>query len=65
MTTFTESITQFQSSMSKRFNWDYFLQDNVTGSIWLTIWVTLLALVTAVYTVGQLRVSPIFSIISA
>jgi general L-amino acid transport system permease protein len=55
MTAKTESFTQrFDKSISSRFNWHYFLQDNLTGAWWLTLWVIVLALVTAVYTGKQL-----------
>ena len=64
MATTTQSMpSQYREApqrgrLSKRFNWEYFLQDNLTGSRWLTIWVLFLAAVTLVVTVGQLLSSP-------
>ena len=63
MATITESIAQFQTSLEKRFNWEYFLQDNVTGSPLLTVWVAVLSLATVVYTIKQLAVAPLSTII--
>ncbi|MCK5645111.1 MAG: hypothetical protein KAJ19_30200, partial [Gammaproteobacteria bacterium] len=63
MTAITQSFTRFKRSVGQRFRWGYFLQDNVTGSIGLTVWVTVLALVTAVYTVKQLSAAPLWTII--
>ncbi len=59
MTIIPETLSQFQSSVGKRFNWDYFLQDNITGSPLLMIWVVVLTLVTAFYTVKQMAVAPV------
>ena len=44
--------------LSKRFNWQYFLQDNVTGSRALAIWVAILAATTLAVTIGQLQAAP-------
>ncbi|HFQ93374.1 MAG TPA: ABC transporter permease subunit [Anaerolineae bacterium] len=56
----TESFTQrLNESVSKRFNWQYFLQDNITGAWWLTLWVIVLALATVFYTNKQLTVYPV------
>lgn len=63
MAAITQSLTRLKSSFGNRFRWDYFLQDNITGSVGLTIWVAVLALITAVYTIGQLSASPLFTII--
>ena len=63
MTAITQSFTDLRSSIGQRFRWDYFLQDNITGSVGLTIWVAILALVTAVYTVNQLSAQPLWTII--
>ena len=49
---------RFQESVSRRFNWHYFLQDNITGSWLLTIWVIILALATLALTVSQMSASP-------
>ncbi len=60
MTAKTESFTQrLNESISKRFHWQYFLQDNLTGAWWLTLWVAILALVTVLYTNKQLQVYPL------
>ncbi|MEM7034714.1 MAG: amino acid ABC transporter permease [Chloroflexota bacterium] len=45
---------RFGSSGSKRINWQYLLQDNLTGSWYLTVWVVALTLGTAIYTSNQL-----------
>ncbi len=53
-----EPIQVKRGTFSKSFNWNYFLQDNVTGSTALTIWVSLLGLVTLFVTVSQLVSAP-------
>ncbi|MCP4417474.1 MAG: amino acid ABC transporter permease [Chloroflexi bacterium] len=63
MTAITQSITQLKESIGQRFRWDYFLQDNITGSVWQTLWIVILGGVTAVYTVNQLSASPLWTII--
>ena len=63
MAAFTESLTRIRSSVEQRFNWNYFLQDNITGSLWLTVWVLFLALVTTFYMIRQLEVAPLSTII--
>lgn len=55
MAVITQSITRLKNSVGKRFRWDYFLQDNITGSVGQTIWVVILALIALAYTAGQLR----------
>lgn len=58
------AITQkLQNSVGLWFNWRYFLQDNITGSWMLAVWVALLAVVTAVYTSRQLAILPVSTII--
>ncbi len=52
-----------QNSITQRFNFQYFLQDNITGSWLLTIWVIILALATFAFTIRQLGVFPIATII--
>ncbi|MGB0387669.1 MAG: amino acid ABC transporter permease [Ardenticatenaceae bacterium] len=42
-------------------NWNYFLQDNLTGSRSLMIWVIVLALITVGYTWSRLSATPVFS----
>ena len=64
MTTLTESITQMaRISRAEEFNWRLFLQDNITGSWYQTVFVVLLALVTAVYAARQFGSSPIPTLI--
>jgi len=55
----TESLTQLRESVERRFNWRYFIQDNLTSSWILAIWVVALALVTLFYTISQLRAEPL------
>ena len=58
MTTTAESLSfseRIQESVSRRFNWQYFLQDNITGSWLLTIWVIVLALFTLFFTTTTTR----------
>jgi general L-amino acid transport system permease protein len=63
MTTITESITELQGSVSRRFNWQLFLQDNITGSWYQTLFVALFAFITASYTVRQFNTLPVTTII--
>ena len=49
---------RFQDSISRRFHWQYFLQDNITGSWLLTVWVAILTLATLALTVRQLSAFP-------
>ncbi len=59
MAAITESLSErFQETMSRRFNWQYFLQDNITGSWLLTAWVIILSLATLILTVRQLAAAP-------
>ena len=60
MTAITQKI---QESVGAWFNWRYFLQDNITGSWYLTVWVLLLSIATAVYTFQQLAARPVTTII--
>lgn len=63
MTAITQSIAQLKESVGKRFRWDYFIQDNVTSSVGLTIWVVLLGLTTLFYTINQLGAATLPTII--
>ncbi len=63
MTAITQSFTDLRSSIGRRFRWDYFLQDNVTGSVGLMIWVAVLGLITVFYTISQLSAEPLWTII--
>lgn len=47
-----------RGTFSKSFNWNYFLQDNFTGSTALLIWVALLAIVTFAVAALQLNAAP-------
>ncbi len=59
MATITESLTErFQGTIDRRFNWSYWLNDNITGSWLKTIWVIILALATLGLTIGQMSASP-------
>lgn len=51
--------TQRRGSFSKKFNFKYFLQDNITGSRWLFAGVALLALVTGLVAYSQWFSAPI------
>ncbi|MCB9434779.1 MAG: amino acid ABC transporter permease [Ardenticatenaceae bacterium] len=63
MTTLTNTIEERRKTFFKRFNWQYFLQDNLTGSRWLTIWVAFITLVTVGVFVGQLGSAPGWTLI--
>jgi general L-amino acid transport system permease protein len=47
-----------RGSFGRGFNWQLFLQDNITGSWYQTVLVAVLTLITAFYTVGQFNKSP-------
>ena len=54
MASITESLSErFQESVGHRFNWNYFLQDNITGSWMQTVWVVVLFLATLAVTGRQ------------
>ena len=58
------AITErFQESVGRRFNWQYFLQDNITGSWLLTIWVVILSLATLALAIRQMGSYPTATII--
>ncbi len=64
MTAITESMTQkLNAAFEGRINWRYFLQDNVTGSWYLAVWVVVLAAATVAYTINQMNVAPLTTII--
>ncbi len=63
MTTHTESTTQGETSTGRGFNWQFFLQDNLTGSWYQMLIVLALAVITAVYTNGQFQESRTSTII--
>ena len=59
MATITSKPTEERrGSFSKRFNWDYFLQDNVTGSRAQTIWIGILFLITLATTISGFISAP-------
>ena len=59
MTAITESLTQrFKKSIEGHFNWRYFVQDNITGSWMLTVWVIVLTAVAIYITINQLTIAP-------
>ena len=59
MASITGSLTErFQGTVGQRFNWGYFLQDNITGSWLLTVWVIIITLATLTLTVRQVRTFP-------
>jgi general L-amino acid transport system permease protein len=64
MTTYTESFSErLQESISRRFNLQYFLQDNFTGSWLLTVWVIVIAIATLIITVRSLNEFPLVTTI--
>jgi general L-amino acid transport system permease protein len=63
MTTLTESINQLRGSFGRGFNRQIFLEDNLTGSWYQTVWVALLALITAFYAAGQYAKLPLSTVI--
>jgi len=63
MTTHTETTTQNETSTGRGFNWQFFLQDNLTGSWYQMLLVLALAVITGVYTNGQYQESPTSTII--
>ena len=54
---------KFENSIGSQFNWRYFLQDNITGSWLLTVWIVLLSVATAVYTMKQMQALPTSTIV--
>ncbi len=59
MATITESLTErLQGTVERRFNWSYWVQDNITGSTLLTVWVIILSLATLGLTIRQLGQFP-------
>ena len=63
MTTVAESITQKPVSTVRRVNWQVFLQDNITGSWYQTVWVFLLTLVTVNYVSNKFSEVPTLTFI--
>lgn len=50
---------QPRGTFSKKFNWRYFVQDNITGNRWLFAWVLILTLITAGLAISQLQSAPV------
>lgn len=50
---------QPRGTFSKKFNWRYFVQDNITGNRWLFAWVLILALSTIGLAISQLQSAPV------
>lgn len=64
MASITGSFTErFQESVGKRFNWEYWLQDNITGSVAQTIAVIILTLATLALTGRQWVAFPTATIV--
>ena len=63
MTVLSKPTEEKRGTFTKRFNWEYFLQDNLTGSRALTIGVVILALVTLFIAVLQVNAAPLRSTI--
>ena len=60
MATTTGTLSErLQESVGRRFNWQYFLQDNITGSWLLTLWVVVLGLATLAFTISMLGAFPL------
>ena len=59
MASIISPITKMKrGSYNTRFNWNYFLLDNVTGSRWLMVWIGILTVVTLAVAVGQIGSAP-------
>ncbi|MCA9921033.1 MAG: amino acid ABC transporter permease [Anaerolineales bacterium] len=63
MTAITKSINQLRGSLERGFNWQLFLQDNITGSWLQMVWVAALALLTVYYTIQQMQSLPVTTIV--
>jgi general L-amino acid transport system permease protein len=59
MTTIADSVKDIRETAGRRFNWRLFLQDNITGSWYQTVWIAILTLFTAFYMVGRFNEDPI------
>ncbi len=58
MATLAKSITQIRGSVGRGWNWRLFLEDNITGSWYQTVWIIFLALVTGLIAAGQYSSRP-------
>jgi len=63
MTTNIESTTPQETSIGRGFNWQLFLQDNITGSWYQTVLVIVLAIVAVSYAAGQYETYPVSTMI--
>lgn len=64
MTALSGSLSErFQESVNRRFNWQYFLQDNITGSWLLTVWIIVLGLATLFLAITALNKYPVATLI--
>lgn len=63
MAAITENSSDLRETIAQNFNWRLFLYDNVTGSWFKAIGVFALALITAVYTTGQLSSLPFSTVV--
>ncbi len=65
MATIAEGLTQRFRLTERRFNWDYWLQDNVTGTRLRTVWVIVLTLATlgiAIRSAGQFPAATVVTV---
>lgn len=63
MTITTGSTTEERGYIGRGFNWQLFLLDNITGSWYQAIWIVFLTIITAYYAIGQLKKTPLSTII--
>lgn len=62
MTALRQNFQSILGDREVRFNAGQFVQENITRSVWLTLWLLLLTYITASFTIGQLQVSPVLTI---
>ena len=53
-----ESLKDEQRFKRRKINWNYFLQDNITGSTGLTVWIAFMTIVNLWFSVRQLGAAP-------
>jgi general L-amino acid transport system permease protein len=63
MTALRQNFQSLLGGREVRFNAGQFIQENITRSVWLALWLLLLTYVTVSFTIGQLQTSPILTII--
>ncbi|MEM8861143.1 MAG: hypothetical protein AAGD96_22695, partial [Chloroflexota bacterium] len=54
----TEEKGFFSGLIKRRFNMNYFIQDNITGSTGLLVWIVILTSLTLWYMIRQFSVAP-------